>query len=221
MTNGYEDTQHWIRRGKNNPPKYFKQPVMKSTISQGFQGVVDFNRTEVALLGTEEPSQNCWALPVVTLTSIAIAIAPASFVKAVILLRCGVHESLPYLRLIKKKLDDRRLINMRKAADIFWLDIDTNDRWLGEDLKKLALEKSADRILEVLARSMEKYVLGYTTSREKENDPRDWPAKVLAANSMYKICRTILLRKLGNDDRMFTWISMPGVCKRKRIAFGA
>ncbi|RWR78219.1 hypothetical protein CKAN_00674200 [Cinnamomum micranthum f. kanehirae] len=206
MTNGYEDTEHWIRRGKNNTPEYFERLVMESTNSEGFQGVVDFNSTIVALLGTEEPSQNCWALPIVTLTSIAIAIAPPSFGKEVIQLRCGVHESLKYIRLIEEFLDDRGLINMRKAADIFWLDIDTNDRWLGEDLKKLALEKSADRILEELARSMKKYVLGYTKSKEKENDPRDWPAKVLAANLMYKICRTILLRKLGDADRMFTWI---------------
>ncbi|RWR78218.1 hypothetical protein CKAN_00674100 [Cinnamomum micranthum f. kanehirae] len=66
---------------------------------------------------------------------------------------------------------------MRKAADIVWLGIDTNNRWLGKDLKKLALAKSADRILEELARSMENYVLGYTTSREKEKYPRDWRAK--------------------------------------------
>ncbi|KAJ8638617.1 hypothetical protein MRB53_012884 [Persea americana] len=206
MTNGYEDTEHWIRRGKNNPPKYLKRLLMKFTISQGFQGVVEFNSIEVASLGTEEPPHNCWALPIVTLTSIAMAIAPSYFLKDVKLLQCGVHESLKYVRLIEKNLDDRRLINMRKAADIVWLGIDTNGRWLGKDLKKLARAKSADRILQELAENLEKYVLEYSTSTKKENDPRDWPAKVLAANSMYKLCRTILLQKLGTADRMFEWL---------------
>ncbi|RWR78220.1 hypothetical protein CKAN_00674300 [Cinnamomum micranthum f. kanehirae] len=206
MTNGYEATEHWIRRGKNNPPKYLKRLLMKFTISQGFQGVVQFNSTEVASLGTEEPRHNCWALPIVTLTSIAMAIAPPYFLKDVKLLQCGVHESLKYVRLIEKNLDDRRLINMRKAADIVWLGIDTNGRWLGKDLKKLALAKSADRFLQELAESLEKYALEYSTSTKKEEDPRDWPAKVLAANSMYKLCRTILLQKLGTADRMFEWL---------------
>ncbi|XXG57311.1 hypothetical protein AAC387_Pa03g4497 [Persea americana] len=206
MTNGYEDTEHWIRRGKNNPPKYLKRLLMKFTISQGFQGVVEFNSIEVASLGTEEPPHNCWALPIVTLTSIAMTIAPSYFLKDVKLLQCGVHESLKYVRLIEKNLDDRRLINMRKAADIVWLGIDTNGRWLGKDLKKLARAKSADRILQELAENLEKYVLEYSTSTKKENDPRDWPAKVLAANSMYKLCRTILLQKLGTADRMFEWL---------------
>eukprot|EP00268_Persea_americana_P045030 TRINITY_DN4569_c0_g2_i2.p1 TRINITY_DN4569_c0_g2~~TRINITY_DN4569_c0_g2_i2.p1 ORF type:complete len:679 (+),score=100.37 TRINITY_DN4569_c0_g2_i2:217-2253(+) len=206
MTNGYEDTAHWIRRGKNNPPKYLKRLLMKFTVSQGFQGVVEFNSIEVASLGTEEPPHNCWALPIVTLTSIAMAIAPPYFLKDVKLLQCGVHESLKYVRLIDKNLDDRRLINMRKAADIVWLGIDTNGRWLGKDLKKLARAKSADRILQELAENLEKYVLEYSTSTKKENDPRDWPAKVLAANSMYKLCRTILLQKLGTADRMFEWL---------------
>ncbi|RWR89816.1 hypothetical protein CKAN_01888700 [Cinnamomum micranthum f. kanehirae] len=209
MTNGRADTLHWIHRGKSNPPKYLMQLSRRRfAISQGFQGVVEFDSNQVPSLGTETPPPNCWALPTVTLTSIAIAIAIPYIDKHVVKsLQRGVHESLMYVRLIEKNLDTKRLINMRKAADIVWLSIDICDHWLDKDLKKLALsETSADMILTKLAQIGEKYVLDYTARTEKENDPRDWPAKVLAANSMYRLCRTVLLTRLGTADNMFEWL---------------
>ncbi|KAJ8625879.1 hypothetical protein MRB53_019186 [Persea americana] len=209
MKNGREDTLHWIHRGKSNPPKYLIQLLRRRfTISQGFPGVVEFDSNQVPSLGTETPPPNCWALPIVTLTSIAIAIAIPYIEKHVVKsLQRGVHESLKYVRLIEKNLDTKRLINMRKAADIVWLSIDICDHWLDKDLKKLALsETSADAILTKLAQIGEKYVLDYTARAEKENDPRDWPAKVLAANSMYRLCRTVLLKRLGTADKMFEWL---------------
>ncbi|RWR94638.1 LOW QUALITY PROTEIN: hypothetical protein CKAN_02394000 [Cinnamomum micranthum f. kanehirae] len=90
------------------------------TISQGFQGVVEFDSNQVPLLGTEtRRPPNCWALPIVNLTSIAIAIA-FPYVEADVIksLHLGVHEGLKYVRLIEEHLDRKRTINVRNAADI-------------------------------------------------------------------------------------------------------
>ncbi|KAJ8619498.1 hypothetical protein MRB53_028027 [Persea americana] len=211
MTNGREDAQHWIHRGKENQPNYLMELLMKSTISQGFQGVVEFDSNQVPLLGTEtRRPPNCWALPIVNLTSIAIAIAfPYVETDVIKSLHLGVHEGLKYVRLIEEHLDRKRTINVRNAADIVWLGIDIDDHWLDEDLKKLALQiRSADGILKTLAQIGERYVLNYISRsrrKAKEKDPHEWPAKILAANSMYRLCQTILLKRLGTAD-MFGWL---------------
>eukprot|EP00268_Persea_americana_P045028 TRINITY_DN4569_c0_g1_i4.p1 TRINITY_DN4569_c0_g1~~TRINITY_DN4569_c0_g1_i4.p1 ORF type:complete len:707 (+),score=84.83 TRINITY_DN4569_c0_g1_i4:217-2337(+) len=212
MKNGREDTLHWIHRGKSNPPKYLIQLLRRRfTISQGFPGVVEFDSNQVPLLGTEtRRPPNCWALPIVNLTSIAIAIAfPYVETDVIKSLHLGVHEGLKYVRLIEEHLDRKRTINVRNAADIVWLGIDIDDHWLDEDLKKLALQiRSADGILKTLAQIGERYVLNYISRsrrKAKEKDPHEWPAKILAANSMYRLCQTILLKRLGTAD-MFGWL---------------
>lgn len=212
MTNGREDTERWIKGGKSNQPNYLKGLLEKTnTMSQDFQGVEEFDSVQVpSLLGTQLPPPNCWALPMVTLTSIAIAIAPLTQIEKedIELLRCGVHEGLEYVRLVEKNLDDRGLINMRKAADIVWLSIDIYDRWLDTDLKKLAsAENNVDRILEKLAQIGENYVSDYATESERAEHPRDWSPKISAANSMYRLCTTILRKKRrGTSDETFIWL---------------
>ncbi|KAF8380491.1 hypothetical protein HHK36_027978 [Tetracentron sinense] len=195
IMNSCDATYHWIRRGNKKQPHYLIKLLEKSTASQGFKGVGEFDNDQVPSLHSEEPP-NCWALPVVTLTSIILALPNMDhdvingFVR-------GVSEGLRYVRLIEDNLDaNGGCINIRKAADIVWLRIDLYNQWQDEKLHKMALEgQSPKEIIERLADAGKNRVMEFKNSSRyvcvKEN-PLEWPIKVIAANSMYRLSQAIL-----------------------------
>ncbi|KAG5228541.1 Transmembrane protein [Salix suchowensis] len=76
MKSNFDATDHWLRRGERKQPKHFTELLEKSTFADGFKGVREFDSDLVLSLGCEPP--NCWALPVVTLTAIAVALPNVS-----------------------------------------------------------------------------------------------------------------------------------------------
>lgn len=190
-----DPTEHWMRRGEKRRPKYLIKLLEMST--RGFMGVGKFDSNQVPSLGSEEPP-NCWALPVVTLTSIAVAIPNISprLIKELIL---SVNEGLMYVRTIESDLDAKGdLINIRKAAEVVWLGVEFYHKWLDVDLRKLSLQgESPKETLQQLvdiakSRLMEFHKASHTNLCLKQS-PSNWPIKVLAANSMYRIGQTLLL----------------------------
>ncbi|KAL6004979.1 hypothetical protein ACLOJK_005538 [Asimina triloba] len=107
---------------EKNKPTNLLDLLRKSTVSQGFKGVFEFDTDRVPSIALAEPP-NCWALPVATLTTIAVAIHYNNKRAIECLLR-GVHEGLGYVRLVEKTLDAEGPINMKEAADSIWLDVD-------------------------------------------------------------------------------------------------
>ncbi|XP_077234169.1 uncharacterized protein LOC143876332 [Tasmannia lanceolata] len=206
MTHSCKATEQWIHKGTKNQPTYLID-LLKSS-SQDFKGVGDFDSNHIPPIGSEEP-HNCWALAVVTLTSIAVALP---YIDPTIIkpLMRAVSEGLRYVRLIEKNLDVKGLINMRNAADTVWLGIDLHDRWLNEDLHKLAHEqKNPKRIIEKLADVGKNRVLEFTNRDGRGKKTLEWPVEVLAGNSMYRLARTILQDyddKLGTSDKLFQWL---------------
>ncbi|GJV99261.1 hypothetical protein Tco_1554513 [Tanacetum coccineum] len=73
MKNNDDATAHWINIGEKQKPKNLIELLEKVDSSLSFTGVKDFDSDKVPSLGFSEPP-NCWALPVVTLTNIALAI---------------------------------------------------------------------------------------------------------------------------------------------------
>ncbi|XP_058106286.1 uncharacterized protein LOC131249492 [Magnolia sinica] len=103
MKSGRGDTEQWIERGKKHEPTHLIE-LLKSSSSEGFKGVAELDCDQVPPIGEKNP--NCWALPLVTLTSIAIAIALPYIDKNIIrLLRHAVDEGLRYVRRIEENLD--------------------------------------------------------------------------------------------------------------------
>ncbi|CAL5437021.1 unnamed protein product [Camellia sinensis] len=209
------DVSHWILMGKKRHPKFLIQLLAKSTSSQELKGVSEFDNDRIASLDAEEPP-NCWALPVVTLTSIAIALPNIDHHSIKQLIR-SVNEGLIYARFVENNLNaEGEFINIRKAAEIVWLGIDLYHKWLDVDLHKIALqEKNPEKVLKELADIAKNRFLEF---RKKDvyvclrESPSHWPIKVLAANSMYRICQTILLDyEMGdyNDssERLFQRLS--------------
>ena len=196
-------TDHWIRKGDKRRPKYLIELLETST--QGFKGVGEFDNNQVPSLDSEEPP-NCWALPVVTLTSIAVALPNISprFIRGLI---CSVNEGLMYVRLIENNLQNKGdLTNIRKAADVVWLGVELYHKWLDVDLHKLSLQgKSLKETLQKLADTAKNRFVEFHkehNTRCLERSPSKLPIKVLAANSMYRIAQTMLLNSESRYDQM-------------------
>ncbi|XP_058111273.1 uncharacterized protein LOC131254298 [Magnolia sinica] len=212
MKQGCIDTEKWIRKGRKNQLKHLMDLLSKSTISEGFKGICDFDSDVFRPVGSEESPPNLWALTLVTLVSIAIAI-PRTDRELIEPLLHGVHEGLRCMRFIEKKLDLKGLVNIKEAAHIIWQGVDLNHKWLDVDLSTLIPEeKDPKKIIGRLAEIGKDCVLDF----EKTMAPMcgnkktlKWTAKALAANSLYRICQTILddyENKFGSAEELFEWL---------------
>ncbi|XP_059659033.1 uncharacterized protein LOC132305407 [Cornus florida] len=70
MKDNIDVVNRFIQKGEKQRPKYLKELLEKSA---AFMGVARFDSDKVPSLDMKEPP-NCWSLPVVTLTSIAISL---------------------------------------------------------------------------------------------------------------------------------------------------
>ncbi|KAL6556907.1 hypothetical protein OROHE_006783 [Orobanche hederae] len=191
-------TGYWVRMGRKKEPKYLIQLIEKLRPSRGFEGVYIFDSDQIPSLDSSVEPPNSWALPVVTLTSIAVATSNSNFHSIKELIKC-VNEGLKYIRIIENSLDIKRdVTSVRKAAEIVWVGVDLHYRWLDVDLREMAAlqEKSPKDIISELS-DMAKHK--FMDLRKKDvvacsrYGPAKWPIKVLAANAMYRICQTLLL----------------------------
>ncbi|KAG7616323.1 hypothetical protein ISN45_At04g018160 [Arabidopsis thaliana x Arabidopsis arenosa] len=192
-------TDHLIQKGRKKQPVNLIELLEATTfISKGFEGIRDFDSDEVSSLASGEPP-NSWALPLVTLTSIAVAlpnIKPCSLKKLV----KAVNEALVYVNKFEEVLDiEGELANSRKAAEVVWLGVDLYHKWLNVDLRKLSKQhsKTPQEVLKELVDIAQKE---FTESWEKnrilcmKHKPSHWPIKTQAANSMYRISQTLLMK---------------------------
>lgn len=186
-----------ILKGKKQQPKYLLELLGKS---KGFHGVADFDNEQVPSLCSKDPP-NCWTLPVVTLASIAVALPNIQNNKVDQLLR-SVSEGLRFANMIVRYLDSRKdFINIRSAADFVWVGLELYHKWLEEDI--ISLEgKTSPEVLEGLAKVAERNLIEFKASKHGKlpDNPLQWPVKVIAANSLYRISKTMLLDYEGGND---------------------
>ncbi|KAL1805943.1 hypothetical protein ACET3Z_029011 [Daucus carota] len=209
-------TNHWFEMGVKKQPKYLIQFLEKSLYSKELKGVKEFDSDQVPCLDAEDPP-NSWALPIVTLTAVAVAI-PNIGHQAVKKLKYSVHEALMYIRVVENNLVDpkRDIKNSREAAEIVWSGIDLLNKWLDVDLRAMAREgKHQKDILEELsdiAKNKFKEVKRTELNKCLMEAPSKWPVNAIAANSMYRICQTILknyqFKAGGSDEILFEKLSV-------------
>ncbi|KAM7494094.1 hypothetical protein LguiB_028703 [Lonicera macranthoides] len=202
-----EDTRHaldhWLQMGEKQQPKYLAQFFEKFASSENFKGVIEFDSDLVPSLDSEEPP-NSWALPLVTLTSIAASL-PGTDYNSLRQLGKTVHEGLVYVRDVENNLDAKKeLVHIKKAAETVWLGVDLYKKWLDVDLDKIsAQDKTPREIIEQLSDIAKNKFTEFKTREVSgclPEIPSRWPIKVLAANSMYRICQTILLDNEMRDN---------------------
>ncbi|GFQ06621.1 hypothetical protein PHJA_002806100 [Phtheirospermum japonicum] len=189
LANICTEVDELIRMGKNKQSKNLIKLLQKSV---NFNGVRDFDSSEVKSLHSQSEPPNCWSLPVVTLTSIAISLPNITDQKSDQVLS-AVRKGVYFVKLIEETLDPKgELESIRNAADVAWVRVELYREWQGKDLNSAG--RTHKETLQNLSDIAEKTIKRFTadTNNILVQDPHNWPVKVIAANSMYRITQTIL-----------------------------
>ncbi|KAK6148372.1 hypothetical protein DH2020_019284 [Rehmannia glutinosa] len=188
-----------IQTGRKKQPKSLIGLLRKF---DKFNGAGQFDTNQIPSLYSQEPP-NCWTLLVMTLTSIAIALPNIAKEKKEWLLS-SVSEGLTLAKLVDKTLDkNAELVNIRKAADVSWVEVAIYKKWLDMDLRKTSLKCSTSMdVLQELSSKAERTIVEFKreTKDSLMENPLNWPVKALTTNLMYRIGRTILLSCEGENE---------------------
>ncbi|KAK4383056.1 hypothetical protein Sango_2813400 [Sesamum angolense] len=199
LTNICNEADKLIQKGKKQQPKSVIKLLQRSV---NFNGVKEFDRVEIRSLHSQE-LPNCWSLPVVTLTSIATSLPNIENYKVKELLR-AVSEGLCFVKLIEKTLDTNgELESCRNTADVVWVEVELYKKWQDKDLQITSPKGRTHKVmLQSLSSTSEKTVRDFIDGRDDVvmQNPLNWPVKVIAANSMYRITQTILLAHKDDDQ---------------------
>ncbi|KAK4383055.1 hypothetical protein Sango_2813300 [Sesamum angolense] len=200
LTNICSEADKLIQKGKKKQPKNIIKLLQRSV---NFIGVREFDRGEIGSLHTQE-LPNCWSLPVVTLTSIAISLPNIENHKIKQLLLRAVSEGLSFVKLIEKTLySNGELESLRNTADVVWVGVELYKKWHDKDLQVTSPKGITHKeMLQSLSSIAEKTVRDFINGRDDVvmQNPLNWPVKVIAANSMYRITQTILLAHKDDDQ---------------------
>ncbi|KAK4437255.1 hypothetical protein Salat_0059400 [Sesamum alatum] len=208
LKNIYHQADKVIEMGKKQQPKDLIHLLDKFS---NFSGVIEFDSSQVPSLHSQQ-LPNCWSLPLVTLTSIAISLPNVANNPNARELMSSVGEGLCLVKLIEKTLyENVELINIRNAADVVWARVAFYNKWQGINLRRISRRcKNSKNVLRELSSNAEATVIEF---KRKVNDflmenPVNWPPKIIAANSMYRISQTILLScQEETDEGLFERLS--------------
>ncbi|PWA88444.1 hypothetical protein CTI12_AA090850 [Artemisia annua] len=107
--------------------------------SKGFEGVGKYDSLHVPPIFAED-YLDCWSLPLVTLTAIAVSL-PKIQNNVVDRLLSSVSEGLTYVKLVEESLNATdEYVSIQKAAKVLWLEVEVSNKWVGNNLKNHAPE---------------------------------------------------------------------------------
>ncbi|KAL8201400.1 hypothetical protein R6Q57_012739 [Mikania cordata] len=171
--------------------------------STGFKGVEIFDTDHVqSLLPVEHV--NSWSLPIVSLTCIVIAL-PNIPKDTVGKLFKSVGEGISYTYLVDESLNrGSEYVCVRKASMSLWNEVENKWKWLGNPLAKDVFKgKTSTEILKWFSDKAKQIVtrINQSTDGELMENPHE---KLIAANSMYRITQTMLLRYQSDKEPITT-----------------
>ncbi|KAD3641915.1 hypothetical protein E3N88_31139 [Mikania micrantha] len=170
--------------------------------STGFKGVEIFDNDHVQSLLPVELVNN-WSLPIVSLTCIVIAL-PNIPKDTVGKLFKSVGEGISYTYLVDESLNrGSEYVCVRKASMSLWNEVENKWKWLGNPLAKDVFKgKTSTEILKWFSDKAKQIVTEINQSTNGElMEP---PQKLIAANSMYRITQTMLLRYQSDKEPITT-----------------
>nr|GEU38106.1 hypothetical protein CTI12_AA161980 [Tanacetum cinerariifolium] len=179
----------------NGQQPYYLLELVKG--SKRFEGVKKFDNT---LLAKKYP--NCWSLPVVTLTSIALSLPNIQHRTLKTLLH-GVSEGLVYAKHVERTLNNKdELVTVHKVAKRLWRQVECESKWLGNKLQDPDFKvKTALQIVEWFKEKSRNMVNGVGSM--DVGGPNDDPIfRSICANSMYRITETILILYKNSTDEV-------------------
>ncbi|KAJ0745418.1 hypothetical protein HanPI659440_Chr10g0398431 [Helianthus annuus] len=184
-----------IQKGAKGQPNYLIKLIREKT-TVGFHGVAVFDQADDYNIPSL-PSKvlfhdDCWRLPVLTLTTIAVSLPEIKKDEVDCLLEC-VREGLLYVTLVEKNL--HFIKDLQQAAETLWREISTN-KWLGNELQNPAFQKpTAGQIVKWFRDKAKNYLV-----HENWNIHDDSMHRLICVNSMYRITETILHTYNTNID---------------------
>ncbi|XP_076911201.1 uncharacterized protein LOC143569097 [Bidens hawaiensis] len=181
-----KSVKQMIKKGEKSQPNNLMKLILERS-SCGFQGVKCFDHIDHDVPSKVE-YQDCWSLPVVTLTAIAVSL-PKIEKKEVDSLLKSVREGLVYVTLVEEILNATHdYVTIQEAAQTLWQEVDVHHKWLGYKLKDHAFQDTrAAQIVEWFGDTARNIV--YTEDITKD----DCISMSICANSMYRISKTIML----------------------------
>ncbi|KAI8002636.1 Myosin-5 [Camellia lanceoleosa] len=136
-----------------------------------------------------------WELDYAGSTTVIFAIQTATMGVGIIGLACAQRErGLSYVTHVDETVDTKgNLTYSRDATEKVWLGVELDGKWLDEDLTRIAPKQTSCReTFQVLADFAQKIVIKYKAdiNGSPDGNPTKWPINVIAANSMYRICKS-------------------------------
>ncbi|KAI3679382.1 hypothetical protein L2E82_51291 [Cichorium intybus] len=193
-----KSVNHMIRKAEKQQPQNLMKLLAKS---REYAGVEKFDSLLVHYVVSEE-YLNCWSLPLVTLTSIAMSL-PNIQKKRIDCSVSGVSEGLVYVKLVEKNLnatDDH--VSIQKAAKKLWVEVEVYHKWLGHKLPKpMSGVNTPGQILQWL-RDTAKDMVDKVESTDIRGRSDDSKYRSICSNSMYRITQTILHSYHTNIDEL-------------------
>ncbi|XP_047952100.1 uncharacterized protein LOC125197406 [Salvia hispanica] len=197
-----QETGGMIQIGREKKPSNLINLLQKSDSS---------NTSQITTLVL---AHDCWTLQVVTLTSIALALPNISQHQRKQLLS-SVSEGLSLAKIVEKALDTiAKLKSIRNAASATWVELLVYSRWAKIDLRSgFQRCRNWEQVLQELSHKAEEILMKLKSEEVQDSNMGNTlkcQARDVAANSMYRICETILLssgkvvkrkgvRKCGRD----------------------
>ncbi|XP_076953856.1 uncharacterized protein LOC143628064 [Bidens hawaiensis] len=184
-----------IQKSEKHQPNYLMKLLEESS---GFEGVGKYDLHHVP----EEKYVDCWSLPVVTLTTIAISLPNIQNNKVDRLLR-SVSEGLTYVKHVEETLNssDKYAIT-QKAARLLWLEVEVYHKWLGNKLSNPSHQVTTTKEIVQWFSDTAKTMVTETGVKNKKVSDDSALDTLVSANSMYRITQTILVSYQSNIDQL-------------------
>ncbi|KAM0002789.1 hypothetical protein Hdeb2414_s0313g00864911 [Helianthus debilis subsp. tardiflorus] len=190
-----------IQNGEKSHANDNLMNLIEQNPTRGIHGVAKFDNIDkhhmhhVPFSLLKVQYQDCWSLPVVTLTTIAVSLPGIGKVEVDNLLN-SVREGLLYVTLVEENLnatDD--YVSIQDAAKTLWKEVDIDHKWLGYKLQDPSSHvKTTRRIVEWFMDTAKNIVNTKDTSRNDDSIGRS-----ICANSMYRITKTILITNIDGE----------------------
>ncbi|GKA02872.1 hypothetical protein Tco_0675653 [Tanacetum coccineum] len=169
--------------------------------SKGFEGVGKYDSLRVPPL-FEEDYLDCWSLPLVTLTAIAVYL-PKIQNDIVDRLLSSVSEGLKYVTLVEESLNATdEYVSIQKAAKLLWLEVEVSNKWVGNNLKNHASEVNTAGLILQWFKNTAKNIVTEEQVIDIRNVNDNSFYRSICANSMYRITESILLSYHTNIDEL-------------------
>ncbi|XP_076911380.1 uncharacterized protein LOC143569313 [Bidens hawaiensis] len=193
-----KSVNHVIQKAEKHKPNYLMELLEAYS---DFEGVGKYDMHQVSPL-TEEKYVDCWSLPVVTLTAIAMSL-PNIQKDIVDRLLMSVSEGLTYVTHIVETLNaSEEYVSIQKAATMLWLEVEVYHKWLGYKLPYPHLQVNATKeIVQWFSDTAKNMVTKVENNNMKDSDDNTMYMSA-SANSMYRITQTILVSYHDEIDQI-------------------